>query len=232
MNSILKSLTLMLGLSAMPAMAAINLFTCEPEWKALADEIGGDQVTSSSATTGLQDPHHIQARPSLIARVRKADMFICTGADLEIGWLPLLLRRAGNSQLQKGQKGYFMATRHVRILGKPKMIDRSQGDVHAAGNPHIQTNPKNILPVAKALAKRFMEIDPQQASYYQSRLDDFSKRWKAALKRWKKMTRPLKHLPIVVHHESWIYLEDYLKLNQIATLEDKPGIPPTSGHLV
>jgi len=222
----------MLGLSAMPAMAAINLFTCEPEWKALADEIGGDQVTSSSATTGLQDPHHIQARPSLIARVRKADMFICTGADLEIGWLPLLLRRAGNSQLQKGQKGYFMATRHVRILGKPKMIDRSQGDVHAAGNPHIQTNPKNILPVAKALAKRFMEIDPQQASYYQSRLDDFSKRWKAALKRWKTMTRPLKHLPIVVHHESWIYLEDYLKMEQLATLEDKPGIPPTSGHLV
>ena len=232
MNSFIKNLLIIFGCIAFPTLASINLFTCEPEWKALADEIGGDQVSSSSATTGLQDPHHIQARPSLIARVRKADMFICTGADLEIGWLPLLLRRAGNSQLQKGQLGYFMATRYVRILGKPKMIDRSQGDVHAAGNPHIQTNPKNILPVAKALATRFMQIDPQQASYYQSRLDDFSKRWKVALKRWKKMTRPLKHLPIVVHHASWIYLEDYLKMEQLATLEDKPGIPPTSGHLV
>ncbi|MDQ7048282.1 MAG: zinc ABC transporter substrate-binding protein [Enterobacterales bacterium] len=232
MNSIIKSILFVLALIAFPAIASINLFTCEPEWKSLADEIGGDQIHSFSATSGLQDPHHIQARPSLIAQVRKADMFICTGADLEIGWLPLLLRRAGNSQLQKGQKGYFMATRYVRILGKPKMIDRSQGDVHAAGNPHIQTNPKNILPVAKALAKRFIEIDPQNASLYQSRLDDFAIRWKAALKRWKKMTRPLKHLPIVVHHASWIYLEDYLKMQQLATLEDKPGIPPTSGHLV
>jgi len=225
-------IALCLGFISMTSSANINIFTCEPEWNALAQEIGGDKVSSYSATTGLQDPHHIQARPSLIAKVRKADMVACTGADLEIGWLPLLLRRAGNPRIQKGQPGYFMATRYVRILEKPKMIDRSQGDVHAAGNPHIQTSPKNILPVAKAMAEKFADIDPVNGAYYQQRLDDFSVRWKKALRKWKRLVRPLKHLPIVVHHENWVYLEDFLKIKQLATLEDKPGIPPTSGHLV
>lgn len=223
---------LCLGFISMTSFANINIFTCEPEWNALAQEIGGDKVSSYSATTGLQDPHHIQARPSLIAKVRKADMVACTGADLEIGWLPLLLRRAGNPKIQKGQLGYFMATPYVRILEIPKMVDRSQGDVHAAGNPHIQTSPKNILPVAKAMAEKFAEIDPVNRAYYQQRLDNFSVRWKKALRKWKKMVRPLKHLTVVVHHDAWVYLEDFLKLKQLGTLEDKPGIPPTSGHLV
>ncbi len=232
MKTIFLTLTLMLGYSSIPAHAQINVFTCEPEWQSLSQEIGGDKVDTFSATTGLQDPHHIQARPSLISRVRKADIVVCTGADLEIGWLPLLTRRAGNPRIQKGQPGYFMAANYVRILGIPKMVDRSQGDVHAAGNPHIQTSPKNMLPVAVALTDRFSEIDAANAGYYQQRLANFTSRWKTALKKWKKLTRPLKHISIVVHHESWVYLEDFLKLKQLGTLEDKPGIPPTSGHLV
>lgn len=224
-------ITGVLALLSQSSMANINIFACEPEWASLAHEIGGDKVQAWSATTGLQDPHHIQARPSLISKVRKADMVACTGADLEIGWLPLLLRRAGNPRIQKGKAGYFMATQYVRILGKPKLIDRSQGDVHAAGNPHIQTSPKNILPVARAMKERFSEIDPENSAYFDQQLNNFTERWKKALKKWKKMTRPLRHTKIVVHHESWIYLRDYLKLDQLGTLEDKPGIPPTSGHL-
>lgn len=214
-----------------PAHSALNIFTCEPEWAALASQLGGEKVTVFSATTGLQDPHHIQARPSLIAHIRNADLIICTGADLEIGWLPLLLRRSSNSKIQPGQLGNFVATEYVRLLGKPKLIDRSQGDVHAAGNPHIQTNPKNILLVAKALHKRLLQIDSQNSDHYNRLFNFFEQRWKKALKHWKKMTKPLRHLEVVVHHDSWVYLRDYLKLKQVATLEQKPGIPPTSGHL-
>ena len=224
-------LSLVLVSFYLPAQADLNIFSCEPEWAALATQLGGDKIKVFSATTGLQDPHHIQARPSLIARIRKADLLICTGADLEIGWLPLLLRRSNNSKIKPGQPGNFVATEYVRLLGIPKLIDRSQGDVHAAGNPHIQTNPKNILRVAKAFHQRLVELDASNSGYYDAQFETFSKHWKKALKHWKTMTKPLTHLKVVVHHDSWVYLKDYLKLNQLATLEDKPGIPPTSGHL-
>ncbi|WP_438865627.1 metal ABC transporter substrate-binding protein [Neptunicella sp.] len=223
-------LTLLLG-SAFSAQAKVHILACEPEWASLANELGGDLVETYSATTGLQDPHHVQARPSLIAKVRDADMVACTGADLEVGWLPLLLQRASNANIQQGKPGYFMATQYVRLLGIPKQIDRSQGDVHAAGNPHIQTNPANIPFVAKAMSERLIQLDAVNSSVYQANLENFLTRWKTAMKKWKKQTRQLKHAAVVVHHDSWIYLEDWLKLNQVATLEDKPGIPPTSGHL-
>lgn len=222
---------LTLWFTTSPLAANLNVFTCEPEWSALVKEIGGDKIETYSATTGLQDPHHVQARPSLIAKVRQADLLICTGAELEIGWLPLLIRRAGNSNIQPGKPGYFIATQHARLLGRPKIVDRSQGDLHSAGNPHIQTSPKNILPVAKALTQSMVKLDPENAVYYQQKLEDFSKRWKLALKKWKILTRPLRNLPIVVHHVSWNYLEDYLQLNQLNRLEEKAGVPPTSGHL-
>jgi len=231
-NKLLNKLVIgVLFMASQSVMANLNIFTCEPEWESLVKEIGGDKVEVFSATTGLQDPHHIQARPSLIAKVRKVDMVVCTGAELEIGWLPLLIRRAANPKIQEAGPGYFMATQYARILGRPKTLDRSQGDVHAAGNPHIQTNPKNILPVAKALTVRMTALDPENGQLYQNNLDDFEQRWKQALDGWKKLTQPLKNLPIVVYHASWIYLEDYLKLERVDSLEDKPGVPPTSGHL-
>jgi zinc/manganese transport system substrate-binding protein len=211
--------------------AQLQVFACEPEWASLAEELGGEHVDVYAATSGLQDPHHIQARPSLIAKIRDANMLACTGADVEAGWLPLLLQRASNANIQRGKPGYFMATSFVRLLGIPSQIDRSQGDVHAAGNPHIQTNPANILPVAKAMTSRLISLDAANAAYYQERFDIFEKRWKTALKKWKKLLRPLKNTPIVVHHDSWVYLQDWLDLNNLATLEDKPGIPPSSGDL-
>ncbi|PCI60203.1 MAG: zinc ABC transporter substrate-binding protein [Gammaproteobacteria bacterium] len=213
------------------ASANINVFTCEPEWQALAQELGGDKVTTFSATTGMQDPHQVQARPSLISKMRNADLLVCSGAGLEVGWLPVLLRRASNAKIAINKPGYFFAANHVKLLGVPKVIDRSQGDVHAAGNPHVQTNPKNIALVAKALVKRMKTIDPNNASYYQNQTDNFLQRWKQALRKWKKQIRPLKGTRIIVQHASWDYLMDFAKFEQVATIEEKPGIPPTTGHL-
>jgi zinc/manganese transport system substrate-binding protein len=223
--------SILLLIQSNPVYADINIFACEPEWQALVGELGGSKVTSFSATTGLQDPHQVQARPSLISKMRNADLLVCSGADLEIGWLPVLLRRASNPALQVNKPGYFFAANHVRLLGIPKVIDRSQGDVHAAGNPHVQTNPKNIKLIAKALVKRMKIIDPDNASYYQERTNDFLARWKTALKRWKKQVRAFKGQEIVVQHASWDYLVDFTQLEQVATIEEKPGIPVTSGHL-
>lgn len=220
-------------LSALPlsSMAALSVFACEPEWAALAREVGGDQVEVTSATNALQDPHHIQARPSLISRMRKADLVICTGAGLETGWLPLLLRRANNPQLVPGQPGYVEAASAVPLLERPQHLDRALGDVHAMGNPHIQMNPNNMTAVAKLLASRLAVIDPAHARQYRNNLDDFLRRWQAAILRWKEQAAPLKGLAVVVQHNSWVYLNQWLGLNQVATIEPKPGVPPSSADL-
>jgi len=130
---------------------ALKVFACEPEWAALTRELAGDQATIYTATNALQDPHQVQAKPSLIAAVRNADLLVCTGAELEVGWLPLLLRQSGNGAVQAGQPGQFNAADYVRKLEVPTRLDRADGDVHAEGNPHIQTDPRNIATVAQAL---------------------------------------------------------------------------------
>src|SRR5262252_9131061 len=146
--------------SAGPVRAELNVFACEPEWAALASEIGGDKVSVFTATTAKQDPHQVQARPALIAQLRSADLVVCTGAELEIGWMPVLLRQASNGRVQPGSPGYFEAAQQVRPLDLPTRFDRAEGDIHPAGNPHIQTDPRNIATVAAALARRLSEIDP------------------------------------------------------------------------
>jgi len=217
----------LLFINSIPAFADLNIFSCEPEWASLSQELGGDKVSVYSATNGLQDPHHIQARPSLVAHARQANLLICTGAQLEVGWLPLLLRKSGNSAIQVGTPGYFMAANNVRLAEVPKVLDRSQGHIHAAGNPHIQTSPANILRVAKALTQRLQTIDGANASYYQQRGDDFVTRWQAAIKKWQKEAAPLKGTPIIVRHEAWVYLLKWLGLHRVAVLEPKPAVPPS-----
>jgi len=223
--------TIFLLLSVTPLNAALNVLSCEPEWAALTKELAGDLATVSSATTGAQDPHHVQARPSLLSKARKADLLICTGAELEIGWLPLLQRKTGNSKIQDGADGYFMASDEVSMLGIPTVLDRSQGDVHAMGNPHIQTDPNNIIDVASALNERLQTIDPAHSDEYQQHYEDFLLRWKKALKKWNKQAEILRGKRIIVHHKSWVYMNDWLNLKQVAALEPKPGIPPTTEHL-
>jgi zinc/manganese transport system substrate-binding protein len=225
------ALLMMVTLVSPATQAALRILACEPEWGALAQELGGDDVRVYTATTAHQDPHHIQARPSLIAQARRADLVVCTGAELEIGWLPLVLRRAGNPKIQTGTNGYFAATDYVTLLEKPQRLDRAEGDVHAAGNPHIQLDPHNILRVAQALSPRLAELDSQHADQYAQRLKDFSQRWQAAMTRWETQAAPLKGMPIVVYHRAWTYLNHWLGLDQLAELEPKPGVPPTSSHL-
>ena len=224
-------LLILLMFTAFPAHATVNVFACEPEWQALAQELGGDKVKAFGATTALQDPHHVQARPSLIARIRRADLLVCTGAQLEIGWLPVLLRRSSNGNIQPGQPGNFEAASYVTMKDVPTHIDRAEGDVHPGGNPHIQTDPRNIARVAAALGERFQEIDSANAAYYQQRLTDFQKRWSAAIVRWQKKAAPLKGVSVVTQHKGWIYLVDWLGLKEVATLEPRPGVPPTSAYL-
>ena len=211
--------------------ASINVFACEPEWAALAQEIGGDKLTIYSATTSMQDPHHIQARPSLIAKARRADLLVCSGAELETGWLPLLLRKAGNAKIQTNQPGNFVAADYVKKHDVPKKLDRSMGDVHAEGNPHIHTNPENILLVAAALQERLSDIDADNERYYLTRYQAFEKRWKQLVTQWKEKTALLQGANIVTHHNYWTYLNRWLGLHVLATLEPIPGVSPSSSHL-
>ncbi|MBL8459648.1 MAG: zinc ABC transporter substrate-binding protein, partial [Zoogloea sp.] len=157
---ILRLAAVVLALLALPAVAALNVFATVPEWAALAREIGGDRVQVFAATNALQDPHRIEAKPSLIARARSSQLVVATGADLEIGWLPMVLRESGNAAIQPGQPGYFEAAGAVRLIEVPARLDRADGDVHPGGNPHIQTDPRNILKVADALASRMSRVDP------------------------------------------------------------------------
>jgi zinc/manganese transport system substrate-binding protein len=221
----------LLALWLAPAGATLNVFATVPEWAALAEELGGDKVKIYTATNALQDPHHVEAKPSLIARARGADLVVATGAELEIGWLPLVLQQAGNPKVQPGKPGYFEAAPFVNLLDKPTRLDRAEGDVHAAGDPHIQTDPRNIARVAAPLAARLAEIDPPNAAYYQSRYKAFSERWTAAIARWEKDATPLKGVAIIVQHKAFTYLIAWLGLKEVASLEPKPGIEPTTAHL-
>ena len=233
MNRMISSIVLAapLALQALPAHAALRVLACEPEWGALAQELGGKLVEVSVATSALQDPHQIQAKPSLVARARNADLVVCTGAELEVGWLPLLLQQSGNAKIQAGQPGNFAAADFVRKLDVPGQLDRSQGDVHAAGNPHIQTDPRNIAQVALALATRLQQVDPAHAGEYAKAQADFAQRWQQASLRWTTQAAPLKGLAVASQHKAFVYLYDWLGLKEVAVLEPKPGVEPSASHL-
>ncbi len=212
------------------ARAEVRIFACEPEWAALAEEIGGDKVKAFSATHAKQDPHYIRARPSLIAKARRADLVLCTGASLEIGWLPLLLQRA-RADVQAGTAGHLMAAQIVPVLEKPIAVDRSMGDVHPEGNPHVHLNPHNIALVANELTARLGLVDAPNAAFYRQRLASFTTRWQRAIGKWERDAARLKGKPVVVHHRSFSYLLDWLEMEQVASLEPRPGLPPTTSHL-
>ena len=226
-----RILLALVAVLALPAQAALNVLATVPEWAALAQEIGGDRVRVASATTALQDPHHIDARPSLIARARNADLLLATGAELEVGWLPVVQRESGNPRIQSGQPGYFEAAGAVRMLDVPARLDRADGDVHAAGNPHIQTDPRNMLVVGEALSVRLAQVDPANAAAYRAGYAAFAGRWRAQIKRWEAQAAPLKGVGVVSQHKAWAYLYDWLGMREVATLEPKPGIEPSLAHL-
>jgi zinc/manganese transport system substrate-binding protein len=232
MNRTLKLMMALLGwLAVHPAVAALNIFACEPEWGALAKELAGEKASIYVATTALQDPHRIEARPSLIARARSADLAVCTGAELEIGWLPLVQTQSGNPKIQTGQPGLFEAARYVTVLEVPQRVDRAQGDVHPGGNPHIHLDPRNIAKIAAALAERMAHLDPPEAAQYRTRSKAFLERWQQATARWEKTGVPLKGVAIVAYHKNITYLSHWLGMREVGSLEPKPGLPPTASHL-
>lgn len=229
----IRTVTAILLLISGPARAAdpVQVFACEPEWAALAEEIGGEAVAVFAATHARQDPHYIRARPSLIAALRRADLLVCSGGGLEAGWLPVLLQKAGNRAVSPGTDGHLLAASVVRLRDVPEHVDRSQGDVHPEGNPHLHLDPHNIDRVAGELTARLEAVDPGRAAQYQSRLQDFRRRWQAAVADWEARGAQLRGLPVIVHHQAWHYLIDWLSLHEVAALEPRPGIPPTGAHL-
>jgi zinc/manganese transport system substrate-binding protein len=232
MKTILKCLAaISVTIFAAPTTAALNVFTCEQEWASLAQELGGDRVSVYSATTALADAHRVEARPSLIARIRSADLAICSGSELEIGWLPLLLTQSGNDRIQPGSPGFIEASQFVLKLDIPTVIDRALGDVHPSGNPHIHLDPRNILKVGRVITERLSQLDSGNTDLYKARASSFSVRWQAAMQRWEKQAAPLKSVPVVVYHKDMSYFIRWAGMREAGSLEPKPGLPPTPAHL-
>ena len=216
---------------ALPAQAVIKVLATTADWGALATELGGDKVNVYVATSALQDVHQVDAKPSLVARARSADLVVATGAELEIGWLPVMLQESGNARIQPGAAGYFEAASALRLLDIPTAVDRSMGDVHPLGNPHAQLDPRNIAAVALALTTRLAAVDAPNAAYYQARGADFQTRWQQAMARWTELAAPLKGVPIVVIHKDQTYLVRWLGMQELASIEPKPGLPPSASYL-
>ena len=212
------------------AFAQFNIFTCEPEYAALAKELAPD-ARIYSATTAMQDPHQVQARPSLIAKMRQADLVICAGAELEVGWLPMLQMKAANAQVRNTDLGLFFAAEHVETLDQMSNVDRSMGDVHSQGNPHLHFSPQRMLAIAKALTEKLIQLDGDKSNRYQQQFESFNSRWKIASSKWQEVANKLSGMKVIAYHSSFRYLFDFAGIEQVADLEPKPGLPPTSGHL-
>ncbi|MDO5101499.1 MAG: zinc ABC transporter substrate-binding protein [Lautropia sp.] len=224
-------LMLAITLLAPQAAAAFEVFACEPEWAALVRVLKPD-ANIRTATHARQDPHHIEARPSLIAALRRADLAVCTGVSLEAGWLPMLQRRASNPKVQDGKPGLFYAAQHVRLIDPHQgTITPFDGDVHPEGNPHLHLDPQRLATVARALNQRLQQLLPAEAEAIGQRHDTWQARWQAHLVRWEAQRTALQGMPIVVQHGTFSYLWRWLGIQPIADLEPKPGLPPTPGHL-
>jgi len=232
MLQFIRSVLALLVLTAtVPAHAALKVLATTTDWGALAIELGADRVNVYVATSALQDVHRVEAKPSLIARARTADLVIAEGADLESGWLPVLVQESGNPRIQPGSPGYFEAAAQLNLLEVPSRLDRSLGDIHPQGNPHVHLDPRNIVAVAKALTARLTVPDAGNAPYYEQRGNDFEARWQQAIGRWESRAAPLKGTPVVVIHRDQVYLCHWLGLSEVAAIEPKPGVPPSAGYL-
>lgn len=230
-NLIRSALTLLFLAVALPSHAAIRVLATTADWGALVAELGGERVDVYTATTAMQDVHRVEARPSLVARARTADLVVANGADLEVAWLSLLLQESGNPKIKRGAPGYFEATTAVQLVEVPAKLDRAMGDIHPYGNPHIHLDPRNIAAVAKALSAKLAAIDPAGADTYATRGADFGRRWNEAIARWQAKAAPLKGVPVVIMHRDQVYLCRWLGLKELAAIEPKPGVPPATGYL-
>ena len=217
--------------TSLPVHAALKVLATTPDWASLVTELAADKVNVYIATSAFQDVHRVDAKPSLVARARTADLIVATGADLEIGWMPVLLQDSGNTKIQPGSLGYFEAAPLVPLREVPSAVDRSMGDIHPLGNPHVTLDPHNIAIIAKALSARLARLDPSNAAFYAARGEDFQKRWQAASVKWEAEAAPLKGIGVVVIHRDQVYMCNWLGLKELAAIEPKPGVPPSAGYL-
>ena len=231
MRALFKAACLLLLVQSGIAHADLKVFACEPEWAHLSKALGGEHVNVFSATTAQQDVHLIQPRPSLIAKYRQADLGVCTGSELEIGWLPVLQNTGGNPALRPGAAGLFFASEGLDMLEIPERLDRADGDVHPQGNPHVHMDPRNMIPISRRLAERMAQLDPGNAEHFAERQARFEKSWQHMISEWEALAAPLKGLKVVAHHKSFSYLFNWLGIEEVNNLEPKPGIPPSAAYL-
>jgi zinc/manganese transport system substrate-binding protein len=211
----------------------LNVVTSTTDLAALAQEVGGDRINVESIAKGYQDPHFVEAKPSFLLKLRQADLLISVGLDLEIGWLPPLITQSGNPRVQVGGSGYLDASQFAEILEKPTgPVTRAMGDVHPLGNPHYWLDPDNGRRVAKGIAGKLGELDPQDSSYFQQRFADFDKRLTAAEKNWDEQMKPFRGRKVVTYHTSWTNFARHFGLNVVGYIEPRPGIPPTPQHTI
>lgn len=211
--------------------AAPRVFACEPEWAALVLELL-PQAQVFSATTALQDPHHIEARPALIAQMRQAELAVCTGGGLEEGWLPALQQRAANPLIQDGQPAMFYASEQVSLIdARPATLNPFAGDIHPGGNPHVQADPERLAIVARALSARLQALWPAQASAIADRHAQFQKRWAERVAAWRQRAQGLKGRTVAAQHSTFAYLWRWVGVRHTLDLEPKPGLPPSPSHL-
>jgi zinc/manganese transport system substrate-binding protein len=228
----LIALVLTLSLGARAHAAPLTVVTTVPDLAALTAEVGGAHVRVSALVLPTQDPHFVDAKPSMALALSRADLLIAVGLDLETGWLPTLQLGARNPRIQAGAPGYLECAAFAELLEVPTArLDRAHGDVHPGGNPHFLYDPRNAARVAAGIAERLAKLDPANAAAYAANLRDFRARLAAAQARWERQLAPLRGQTVVTYHKSMVYLAAWLGLVIVAELEPKPGIPPTAGHV-
>jgi zinc/manganese transport system substrate-binding protein len=219
--------------AAVPAVAAVNVVTSTEDLASLAREVGGDRVKVESIARGYQDPHFVEAKPSFILKLAKADLLVVVGRELEIGWLPPLIQQSRNARIQVGAEGYLDASLTAKILEIPSgQITRAMGDVHPQGNPHYHLDPGNGRHIARAIADKLSQLDPAGASVFAARYADFERRLAEAEKRWDATMAPYRGLKVVTYHRSWPNFADRFGLDVIGYVEPRPGIPPSPAHTI
>jgi zinc/manganese transport system substrate-binding protein len=231
MTTVAALLLAALALGAVPARAELNVVTATQDLASIAQEVGGDKIKVTALAKGYQDPHFVEAKPSFVLTLNKADLLIVVGMDLELGWLPPLITQSRNARIQFGAAGYLDPSAGAKVLDLPTgQITRAMGDVHPRGNPHYWLDPENGKHIARAIAAKLSQMDAANAPYYRQREQDFEARVAAAIQRWKAQMAPYKGLKVMTYHRSWANFADAFGLDVIGYVEPKPGIPPTPQH--
>jgi zinc/manganese transport system substrate-binding protein len=232
--ALLLAMTFFLLVSAGDAAAKVRVITSLPDFAAITKEIGGDKVEVESLAKGYQDPHFVDAKPSYVLKLNRADLLIYNGMELEIGWLPPLITGSRNSKITSANSpGNLNASTLISIILEvpTTRVDRSMGDIHPSGNPHYWLDPRNGIAIAKGIAERLKEIDPENSSYYDEHLGDFVKRLSAKMKEWDDKLAPYKGTQIVTYHKGWVYFSNWAGFQEVGYVEPKPGIPPSPSYV-